>query len=215
MHSSDSSMHRPGSPTSAGADAGSVWDRLREQLDRLAAGARDRQGPEALAKKLASRAALLRGRAGGSVNVEAPLVFLAFNKGPHRYGIPIDQVLEVQALDHFTPVPRAPPFLPGVIHWRGAILALLDLGRLFGIPESGLSDAHVAVIVEAAGRRIAVVAREVEELLLTPASQISPPPALPGQSDSPWLAGVCDQNRLLVRMDAILRDGHLVGWRKE
>src|SRR4051812_34240785 len=93
-----------------------LWERLRAAVDRL--GDRGRADPRAAAGRRGGGAALLRGRAGPPGRAEAPLVFLAFNRGGTRFGIPVEQVLEAQELASFSRVPRAPPFLPGVIHWR-------------------------------------------------------------------------------------------------
>lgn len=128
-----------------------LWPRLRESMARLASIGERKSDPAALAEKLATRAKQLRGRMASAKPAAAPLVFVAFSKGQQRYGIPVSDVVEVQAMEQFCPVPGTPPFIAGVIHWRGDVLSLLDLGKLFGIPESGLADIHVCLIVEAAG----------------------------------------------------------------
>lgn len=187
---------------------------MRESMERLAAAGQRRADPRALAEKLAARAKQLRGRMINAEPAAAPLLFLAFNKGKQRYGIPASDVIEVQAMDQFCPVPGTPPFIAGVTHWRGDVLSLLDLSKLFGIPESGLADIHVCLIVEAAGRRVAVVALEVEEIFAVPRSDIKPTPDLPGSIPAEWVLGVHDDNRLILRMDQILQDARLVDWRQ-
>jgi purine-binding chemotaxis protein CheW len=166
----------------------------------------------ALAQKLAGRAKLLRGSLARAESGQASLVFLALNKGRERYGISIDDVLAVQALEHFTVVPRTPLFLTGVVHWRGAVLTLLDLGRLFGIPETGLADVHVYVVVEAAGRRVGIVAHEIEDVYSVPRSRIAPAPPMSANIPPEWIVGVHDNQRLLLNIDLVLRDRQLVDW---
>lgn len=182
-------------------------DPLWQQLDeRLAAVKQNKSDPALLNQKLADRARLLRARMSGSVSTEANIVLLAFSKGVQRFGIPIDAVLEVQALDHLSPVPRTPPFILGVVHWRGAILALLDIGTLMGVAESGIADVHLAIVIEAAGRRLAVAALEVEDILQVPVSQVRPAPTLVGGIPPEWVIGVCAQDRIVLKMDAIVQD---------
>ena len=189
-----------------------LWSRLRESMDRLNASLQRASDPVALAQKLANRAKLLRGRA--SVQVEQSTTpFLTFSSGHERFGVPISDVVEIQALDHYSPVPKTPPFIVGVIPWRGAILTLLDLGRLFGIREVGIADYHVCIIVEAAGRRVALVAREVEDILGIAADQMKLTPDLPGHAPSEWIAGVHDGNRLLLCLERLLADEQLVNWK--
>jgi purine-binding chemotaxis protein CheW len=191
-----------------------LWARLRESMERLQAVGQRTTDADALAQRLAGRAKMLRSRMVTTETGETPLVFLAFSKGRERYGISVDDVLEVQALDHFTPVPKTPSFLPGVIHWRGAILALVDLGRLFGTPEIGLADVHGCVIVEAAGWRVGVVAREIEDVYSIPRSHLQNAPAMPGDVPPEWIVGVHDNQRLILDMAPILQDPRLVEWRK-
>lgn len=191
----------------------SIWDRLHTRLDELSAAQAKKNDPVALATKLANRARILRGRTGQAAPTGIPLIFLAFHKAGERYGVPIDDVLEVQTLDQFTSVPRTPSFIPGVVHWRGSILALLDPGKLFGIAESGIADTHACVIVEAAHKRIALVTGEVDDIHSVPRGQIKPPPALPGDIPPEWFIGVHDENRLILRMDLILQDTRLENWK--
>ena len=190
-----------------------IWERLRAQLDELSAAQTRKSDPVALAARLANRARILRGRTGQVAPTGIPLIFLAFHKASERYGVPIDDVLEVLTLDQFTSVPRTPSFIPGVVHWRGSILALLDPGKLFGIAESGIADTHACVIVEAAHKRIALVTGEVDDIHSVPREQIKPPPALPGDIPPEWVLGVHDENRLILRMDLILQDARLEDWK--
>jgi purine-binding chemotaxis protein CheW len=184
---------------------------LRESLEQIASARQRQQSPEVRAQKLAARAAMYRRRTLSTEAPEATLDFLAFSKGRQRYGIPTESVLEVLTLEKFSPVPRAPAFVPGVISWRGVILAILDLSRLFDIAEAGLADVHYCVVVEAAGRRVALIAREIEEIHRAPRSRIKPAPELGGAA---WVLGVHDDNRLILSVEAILQDPRLTEWRK-
>jgi purine-binding chemotaxis protein CheW len=164
---------------------------------------------------LAARAKALGRRAGSHTPTEGSLTtFVTFRKGRQRYAIPLVEVREIQALDQFAPVPGAPVFVPGVIHWRGAILAMLDLDRLFELPEAGLSDMHVCLIIEAGGVRVAVAAGEIEDIVSVPSSELNPPPRPKGDPFAPWIAGVHDQDRIVLSMDTLLRDPRLAELRR-
>ena len=191
----------------------SVWDNLRARLDELSAVQTRKKDPAALADKLANRARILRRRAGQLAPTGIPLIFLAFHKATERYGIPIDDVLEVITLDQFTSIPRTPPFIPGVVHWRGAILALLDPGIFFGMTETGIADKRACVIVEAANRRIALITGEVDDILTVPRDQLKTAPTLPGELPPEWVLGLHDENRLILKLDLILQDPRLEHWK--
>ncbi|MGE0606719.1 MAG: chemotaxis protein CheW [Pirellulales bacterium] len=197
----------------ASSHEGPVWERLRARLNELSVPQTRQHDPTVLAERLKARAQVLRGRVGSAARGGMPLIFLAFHKGGERYGIPIDDVLEVQILEQFTPIPGTPPFIPGVVHWRGAILALLDLGKLFGIGETGIADTHAFIIVEAGQRRIALITGEVDEILSVPRDEVHPPPALLGGLPPEWVLGVHDENRMILRLNSILRDPRLEDWK--
>ena len=169
---------------------------------------------DALARKLANRARLLRGRIGAGEPTGPQVSFLAFCHGAQRYGIPISDIVEVQPLSDYTPVPGAPRFIPGVIHWRGTILSLVDLVKLFGIADSGLIDERAYVVVEAAGRRVGILAGDVEELCTAPLDQVKSAPQLPTEVPPEWVVGVYDENRLILRIAQIVQDERLANWRE-
>ena len=189
-----------------------VWARLDAQMEQMNAALSGRSDPQAVAKRMSERAKSLRQRMGTESSSDTLLTFVAFRKGPQRYGIPVDEVIEVQSLEHFSPVPGAPIFIPGVIHWRGAILSLLDLSTLFEIQETGIADLHTCIIVETAGRRIAIAAGEIEDLVSVPETHVKRVPELPGEIPTSWLIGVHDQNRLILKTAQLLEDARLVEW---
>jgi purine-binding chemotaxis protein CheW len=195
----------PLAPEELPENLSSLWDRLRERLEQMRVSLEQKGGPEAREKTRAGRAQLLRRQAVTVEKTELPLHYLAFGKGRKRYGIPLDFVLEVQALEHVSPVPQAPPAFLGVVPWRGAILALLDLSRLFEVAEAGLSDLHAYVVVDAAGKRLAVAASQVEEIVAVPAHRLQTVPALPAKIAPEWVIGVHDENRLILKMDEIIK----------
>lgn len=191
-----------------------LWSQLRESMQRLSAVGGMKSDPVALRERLAARARLLRGRMTSDTKVEETRMILAFNKGSQRFGVLVNDVIEVQALDQFSTVPGTPAFIFGVIHWRGGVLSLLDLGKLFDLTETGIADVHIILIVEAAHRRVAIVANEIEEILSVPTSHMKPTPDLPGNIPAEWILGVHDNNRLILRPDQILQDARLVEWRQ-
>lgn len=191
-----------------------LWQRLNESISRLSDAGRQYTRPAAVATRLEARAKQLRHRQNTHEIAEESVTFVAFHKGGQRYGIPVEDVVEVQSLEQYSPVPKTPSFLPGVIHWRGHVLCLLDLGKLMRIAEPGLSDIHVSVIVEASTVRIAVVALEVEDLVTVPKGSLKPPPDLPTDIPSEWLLGIHENQRMILRMNAILKDPKLTQWRE-
>lgn len=190
----------------------SLWERLRDSMERINSSHQSGIDSSTLAVKLENRAKLLRGRM--SVQTQKQTTpYLTFSSGHERFGIPLNEVIEIQALEHYSPVPGTPPFIVGVIPWRGSILTLIDLGRLFRIQEAGIADYHVCIVVDACERRVAFVAREVEDILGISADNVKTAPELPGHVPAGWAAGVHDGNRLLLCLEKILQDDKFAIWK--
>ncbi|WP_437187581.1 chemotaxis protein CheW [Planctomicrobium sp. SH668] len=193
-----------------------LWDRIRSSLEELQTRSESRRNNSALvAEKLAQRALAFRERVAdlqGSGPVER-LLTLTTNRA--TYGIPLDSVVEIQPLDSFSPVPGAPPFIRGVVHFRGTILSLIDLGRLFGAPDTGIADIHFYVVAQGAGKKIALAADEVDDLLSMPVDAIKAAPEWSEKTPASWIRGIYQESQIILDMNAILQDTTLENWRSK
>jgi len=63
---------------------------------------------------------------------------VVFGLGEGRYGIPIEQIVEIIPCCEVTPVPGTPPFFEGFLNVRGELISLIDLRRYVGMEK--LSD---------------------------------------------------------------------------
>ena len=190
-----------------------VWERLRERMEQLQAVQSNGPDHAAIARRILERAKVFQQRPVRIDTAQPRMSIVAFHKAKERYGILVSEVLEVQALQYFTPVPGTPDFIRGVVPWRGTILSLLDLGRLLGVPDPGLTDLRACLMVEVSGKRIAVAAGEVETVMAIPADQIKPVPSAPASVQPEWALGVHDENRLILSMSEILKSPVLTDWK--
>jgi purine-binding chemotaxis protein CheW len=83
----------------------------------------------------ATRALQLKESVDRSQSVSTEAGVLVVQIGKDYLGLPIELVVDVDALDRFalSPVPVAPHYLLGQINWRGEILPLLELGGVLQI----------------------------------------------------------------------------------
>ena len=194
--------------------ATSEWARFSERLAQLKAATAASQDSEvSWAKKLAKRAQLLRERMTDASHLQPQQDFLLFRSGSQKFAVALQHVLEVQPLEHFSPVPGSPDFIRGVVQCRGAILCLLDLDRLFGMPEKGLADVHHSVVVESHNNRLALAAGEAEEIVGLSADQIKMAPAFSTELLVGVVAGILGDDRLVLKIHALLEHPRLTQWR--
>lgn len=71
--------------------------------------------------------------------------------GAESYALPVEQVIEVTALEASTPLPGGPPQLLGLQNLRGHALPVYDLGLYFGC-IAPRSPTRMVVVCEGARR---------------------------------------------------------------
>ncbi|HHW12416.1 MAG TPA: chemotaxis protein CheW [Firmicutes bacterium] len=139
----------------------------------------------------------------GKERQEETTQLIIFKLGEEEFGVDILQVREIEKLDQgITRVPKAPPFVEGVINLRGEIIPIVDLRVRFGLtlPELGL-DSRV-IIVEVGEALVGMLVDAVVEVLRIPVSAIEPPPPITKGVDSYYLAGVAKlEDRLIVLLN--------------
>jgi purine-binding chemotaxis protein CheW len=97
--------------------------------------------------------------------VEARPQWLVVRSGVHRYGIPIEQVLEVVRPDGLLAVPGTPDIQAGIVNVRGAIVTVLDLAALLS-GERAVTPGSI-VLIEHGVRPIGLTVDAVHDVRVT------------------------------------------------
>jgi purine-binding chemotaxis protein CheW len=98
-----------------------------------------------------------------------------FDLGGELYALDIQLAREIVEMMPITPIPRAPPYLSGIINLRGEITTILDLANLLGmVGKKELNGQKIIVLVpEAAGGvNIGVIVDEVHSVIQVPEGHI-------------------------------------------
>jgi len=123
--------------------------------------------------------ALDRGRA---QRTEELLQLVAFRVGDGEYAVDIMRIKEIINPIKVRPIPKAPPFVEGVIELRGAILPVVDLRRRFDLPVTPIerTTKYLIVVLEIEGRRmiVALIVDGVSEPIRVTRDHLRPPPIL-------------------------------------
>lgn len=91
--------------------------------------------------------------------------------GPTLYGIPVTRILEILGKPAKQPVPLAPFFIGGLVHYRGEVLTAVSLRRLLDMsahdaPEDILVfegvDGYFGLLVDEVGKVITVQPSDFE-----------------------------------------------------
>jgi purine-binding chemotaxis protein CheW len=145
---------------------------------------------------------------------------LCFALAGEAYALPILKVREIQAQATITRIPKAPPYMPGVINLRGAIVPILELRQRFTLGEAPEDTRPVIIIVEVQGRTLGIRVDSVSDVLDLDAAAIRPAPELGTQSamGREFIAGLAtlpgatgaESMLILLDLDRLLTDGELL-----
>lgn len=93
------------------------------------------------------------------------------------YAIPSSQVREVARHREPTPVPGAPPSLPGILNQRGAILPVVDPRLILGLAQSPVTRASRLVVAVSDDIEMALMVDGVLDIVDIPSDTVEPVPA--------------------------------------
>lgn len=136
---------------------------------------------------------------------------LTFFLGDEEYGVPLARVVEIAPDEGLTRVPGAPDLLLGVVDVRGVPVAVVDLGRKFGVaPRQG--SAHRSLIVvesEIAGPEtlVAIATDRISRVIEPSPEDVEPVPALSSGIRVEFLRGMVKSERgfvLLLDLELVL-----------
>jgi purine-binding chemotaxis protein CheW len=135
---------------------------------------------------------------------EAQLEVLVFDLGPETYAVETAFVREVHPLDDLTPIPCTPTFVLGVINLRGELSPVIELRRLLGLPERGLTNATRAVVIHNADMEFGIVADAIVDVRLLRTDEILPPPPILSGINARFLRGVTPNRMVILNAATIL-----------
>ena len=125
---------------------------------------------------------------------------VVFRLDKEEFGVPIESVQEiVRVPEVLTHVPKAPPFVEGVINLRGAVLPVIDLRRRLGLPTVERSDRQRIMVFLIEGMRTGFIVDSVAEVLKIHKSSIEAAPRLSSE-----------QGKLLARMANLEKQKRMV-----
>jgi purine-binding chemotaxis protein CheW len=117
--------------------------------------------------------------------------------GPTLYGMPIRHILEIIGSTHPQPVPLAPAYVGGLVHYRGDVLTTVSMRQLLGLPQK--EGAQDILVIESTSGNFGLLVDSVGEVLTVSSADFEPTPAT-----------LVDHRRVLLAGAYKLKDGLLV-----
>jgi purine-binding chemotaxis protein CheW len=120
--------------------------------------------------------------------------------GKGMYGLPITHILEIVGQARPQPVPLAPSFVGGLVHYRGDVLTTVSLRQLLGMPAKDGTQA--ILVLEGAGGLFGLLVDSVGEVLTVSAADYEPNPSIVNERRRTLFAGAYKlKDGLMVMLD--------------
>ena len=133
--------------------------------------------------------------------------FVGFQVAGQEYAFRIEQIQEIVILDQVTKTPQVPSYVEGVSNLRGAIIPIINLRNLMGLPPKA-ADAETRTIVVNVGRRtMGCTVDMVSQVMRIPEESIQPAPETVTAGGASYIAGfarVNDRLMILLEIDELL-----------
>lgn len=120
--------------------------------------------------------------------------------GETLFGVPIAHVLEILGKPATQPVPLAPYFVGGLVHYRGEVLTAVSLRRLLGL-EAAPAAEDVLVFESPDGPFGLFVDAVGEVLNVSPAEHEPNPPTLESRRQALFAGAWKKKEQLLVTLE--------------
>ncbi len=197
----------------AGHQNGLDWADLHRRLDTSQAALKRKltPGPEEKQKILRVRARLLAaGGKGRATSPQSRLEVVEFVLGPEHYGIESSHIREIHPLSEFTPLPCTPAFVLGLVNVRGQILSIINVKKLFDLPEKGLTDLNKVIIVRAHRMELGILADAILGVRSIASEELHPSlPTLTGIR-AEYLKGITKDSLVVLDVEKVLADERIL-----
>lgn len=192
----------PAAETGNSRDWSEIHRRLERTTEALATGAVPTG--EARQAVLKARARALALESQRVVATQELLEIVEFRLAAETYGIGAAFVREICPLEEFTPLPGTPPFVLGIVNIRGQILSVVDLKKIFSMPEKGLGALNKVIILRDEAMEFGILADAILGARAIPKETIQDPPPTVAGIGAEYLLGVTGEGVIILNAEKIL-----------
>ncbi len=91
--------------------------------------------------------------------------FVLFSLGKVRYGIKLENVVQILRYENVMEVPKAPKFVIGVINLRGEVFPVINMWERFGLESESLTKKNRIIVVKYENRTFGLLVKDVREII--------------------------------------------------
>lgn len=182
------------------------WSEIHRRLERTAEALAAGAVPTGQARQaiLKTRSRTLAQEPQSDAAPQQMLEIVEFRLATETYGIGAAFVREIHPLQEFTPLPGAPPFVLGIVNVRGQILSVVDLKKIFSLPEKGLGALNKLIILRDDRMEFGILADAILGARAIPKETIQAPPPTVAGIGAEYLLGVTGERVIILDAEKIL-----------
>ncbi len=131
--------------------------------------------------------------------------FVTFYYDKHFFGLPIDDVIEINKALDVTPVPMAPEYVSGVVNLRGQILTAINLATRIGLSCDCQDEKreYNNVIMGNREEPVSLLVERIGDVMSIPTEKVEPPPDMIEGIDLKYVEQVCKlDSKLLIILNS-------------
>jgi len=191
--------------------AGINWEQIRHRTEsvRAAFAKGSELSPAEKRQILKARADALAKKEEMSDADEACLQAAVFLLAHETYSIELTYIREVCLLKEITRIPSVPAFVLGIIAFRGQILSLIDLKKIFDLPVRQIDERSRVIVLHSDTMEFGILADEVIGVKAIPLSLIQAPGTYQGMG-AEYLRGITPDRMAILDAKELLSDKKLV-----
>jgi chemotaxis signal transduction protein len=131
--------------------------------------------------------------------------FVTFRLADGEYGIPINEIQEIDRSSKMTRIPKSAEYVDGITNLRGEVIPVINARKRFNLPVREADEHTRVIIIEVGGKKTGLLVDSVREVLNLSQRDIAPPPSsICAGVDKQYISGigkVDSGKRMIVLLD--------------
>lgn len=116
------------------------------------------------------------------------------------YGIELTRIKEIIRHQELTVIPEAPVFILGVLSLRGIAVPVIDLRKLFNLPDNQINQYSVIIVLEILGRLMGMLVDGVSDMINIRDDDITLPPKFSDRKGVKFIKGMVEKEKKFIML---------------
>jgi len=116
------------------------------------------------------------------------------------YGIELTRIKEIIRHQELTVIPEAPSFVLGILSLRGIAVPVIDLRKLFNLPDKKITEYSVIIVMEVLGRLMGMLVDGVSDMINIKDEDIAPPPKFTERKGTKFIQGMVEKEKKFIML---------------